>query len=184
MFQLSSLNPPSFVCGVGPVTQHCTSITMNDKSGPHKIFQITKCIKIVYNTLPHSSIIRLWRRTGESSQPHHHQDRQLRLLQKIEIKKLISFFYHFPPILPYSSIIGLWRRTEESLQHYHHRDRQLRPDKIFKIKKFNMIPLTFPYYPRSFIHHPFVAQGQRIITAAPSPRSTVPPLTKYSKKKN
>ncbi|GFU78167.1 hypothetical protein TNCV_837301 [Trichonephila clavipes] len=34
---------PTFICGAGPENQHMTSITKNDNSGPHKIFNRKRC---------------------------------------------------------------------------------------------------------------------------------------------
>ncbi|GFW19355.1 hypothetical protein TNCV_1602501 [Trichonephila clavipes] len=34
---------PTFICGAGPENQHMTSITKNDNSSPHKIFNRKRC---------------------------------------------------------------------------------------------------------------------------------------------
>ncbi|GFV30457.1 hypothetical protein TNCV_1203231 [Trichonephila clavipes] len=78
-------------------------------------------------------------------------------LTKYSKEKLISFLYHFPPTLPHSSIIRLWRRAGESSHQHHHQDPQLRPSQNIRNKKNYIIPLRFPSYPPSFLHHPFVA---------------------------
>ncbi|GFX97770.1 hypothetical protein TNCV_456491 [Trichonephila clavipes] len=57
---------PTFICGAGPENQHMTSITKNDNSSPHKIFNRKKMLNRFYfpPTLPHSTHIRLWCRAG------------------------------------------------------------------------------------------------------------------------
>ncbi|GFU78169.1 hypothetical protein TNCV_837321 [Trichonephila clavipes] len=57
---------PTFICGAGPENQHMTSITKNDNSSPHKIFNRKKMLNRLYfpPTLPHSTHIRLWCRAG------------------------------------------------------------------------------------------------------------------------
>ncbi|GFX48893.1 hypothetical protein TNCV_2796861 [Trichonephila clavipes] len=78
-FLLPSRIPPTFFCGTGPENQHMTSITKNDNSGPHKMFKRKKMLNRLHfpPTLPHSTHILLWRRTGEPTHDLHHQERQL-----------------------------------------------------------------------------------------------------------
>ncbi|GFX95165.1 hypothetical protein TNCV_4921081 [Trichonephila clavipes] len=100
------------------------------KGGGSPRSEPTKCIKIVYNTLPHSSIIRLWRTTGESSQPHHHQIDRSRPHKIFEIKKVIRFPTYPPSFLHHPFV----RRFGESSQHNHLRDRQIRPSQNIRNK--------------------------------------------------
>ncbi|GFX97780.1 hypothetical protein TNCV_456591 [Trichonephila clavipes] len=69
-FPPTSRIPPTFICGAGPENQHMTSITKNDNSGPHKIFNRKKMLNRFYfpPTLPHSTHIRLWCRAGNPTQ--------------------------------------------------------------------------------------------------------------------
>ncbi|GFW19359.1 hypothetical protein TNCV_1602541 [Trichonephila clavipes] len=57
---------PTFICGAGPENKHMSSITKNDNSSPHKIFNRKKMLNRFYfpPTLPHSTHIRLWCRAG------------------------------------------------------------------------------------------------------------------------
>ncbi|GFX97773.1 hypothetical protein TNCV_456521 [Trichonephila clavipes] len=87
-----------------------TSITKNDNSSPHKIFNRKKMLNRLYFPpirIPH---IHLWCRTGnqhmtsitknDNSGPHKIFNR----------KKMLNRFY-FPPTLPHSTHIRLWCRA-------------------------------------------------------------------------
>ncbi|GFW41230.1 hypothetical protein TNCV_842701 [Trichonephila clavipes] len=113
-FPPTSLIPPTFFCCAGPENQHMTSFTKNDNSGHHKILKRKKILKRLYfpPTLPHSTHIVLWRRTGEPTHDLFHQERQLRPSQNIQTKKKILNRLYFPPTLPHSTHIFLWRRPE------------------------------------------------------------------------
>ncbi|GFW19357.1 hypothetical protein TNCV_1602521 [Trichonephila clavipes] len=43
---------PTFICGAGPENQHMTSITKNDNSSPHKIFNRKKMLNRFISHLP------------------------------------------------------------------------------------------------------------------------------------
>ncbi|GFU66206.1 hypothetical protein TNCV_2858791 [Trichonephila clavipes] len=103
-----------------------TSITKNDNSGPHKIFNRKKMLNRFYfpPTLPHSTHIRLLcragyptkgpqskerqlRPTGEQAHELHHQERQLQPSQNIQQKKMLNrFISHLPSRIPPTFICG------------------------------------------------------------------------------
>ncbi|GFW41224.1 hypothetical protein TNCV_842641 [Trichonephila clavipes] len=141
-----------------------TSFTKNDNSGHHKIFKRKKILNRLYfpPTLPHSTHIVLWRRTGEPTHDLFHQERQLRPSQNIQTKKILNRLY-FPPTLPHSTHIVLWRRTGEPTHDLFHQERQLRPSQNIQTKK-DIKSFIFPTYPPSFHPHCFVAQYRRTNT--------------------
>ncbi|GFX97783.1 hypothetical protein TNCV_456621 [Trichonephila clavipes] len=83
---LPSRIPPTFVCGAGPENQHMTSINQERQLRPSQNMQKKKMLNRFYfpPTLPHSTHILLWRRTGEPTHDLHHQERQLRPTQNIQ----------------------------------------------------------------------------------------------------
>ncbi|GFU44695.1 hypothetical protein TNCV_1980101 [Trichonephila clavipes] len=88
--------------------QHMTSIPKRQPmtSSYHKIFKQKKIFNFLYfpPTLPHSTHIVLWRRTGKPTHDLSHQERQFRPSQNIQTKKILNRLY-FPPTLPHTTHI-------------------------------------------------------------------------------
>ncbi|GFU66205.1 hypothetical protein TNCV_2858781 [Trichonephila clavipes] len=155
---------PTFICGAGPENQHMTSITKNDNSGPHKIFNRKKMLNRFYfpPTLPHSTHILLLCRTGYPTQDLFQKNDNSGRHKIFKRKKMLNRLY-FPPNLPHSTNILLWRRTGEPTHDLHHQERQLRPSQNIHKKK-DVKSFIFPTYPPAFHPHCFVAQYRRTNT--------------------
>ncbi|GFX48892.1 hypothetical protein TNCV_2796851 [Trichonephila clavipes] len=129
-----------------------TSITKNDNSVPHKMFKRKKKMLNRLHfppTLPHSTHILLWRRTGEPTHDLHHQERQ----QNVQKKKDV---FTFPPSRT------KWRTENQHMTSITKNDNS-GPHKMFKRKK-DVKSFTFPSYPPAFHPHSFVAQDRRTNT--------------------
>ncbi|GFW41226.1 hypothetical protein TNCV_842661 [Trichonephila clavipes] len=114
-----------------------TSFTKNDNSGHHKIFKRKKILNRLYfpPTLPHSTHIVLWRRTGEPTHDLFHQERQLRPSQNIQTKKILNRLY-FPPTLPHSTHIVFGAGPENQHMTSFTKNDNSGHHKIFKRKRY------------------------------------------------
>ncbi|GFX48895.1 hypothetical protein TNCV_2796881 [Trichonephila clavipes] len=135
-------------------------------------------------TLPHSTHILLWRRTGEPTHDLHHQERQLRPSQNVQKKKNVKSFTFPLPTHPHSFVAripptffcgpGVQKHmTGEPTHDLHHQEREPThdlhhqerpgPHKMFKRKKM----LNRLHFPPTLPHSTdilFVAQDRRTNT--------------------
>ncbi|GFX97775.1 hypothetical protein TNCV_456541 [Trichonephila clavipes] len=90
-----------------------TSITKNDNSSPHKIFNRKKMLNRFYfpPTLPHSTHIRLWCRSRISNTGPPSTKTTTPAVTKYSIEKKMLNRFYFPPTLPHSTHIRLWCRA-------------------------------------------------------------------------
>ncbi|GFX97766.1 hypothetical protein TNCV_456451 [Trichonephila clavipes] len=165
-------------------TFHMTSITKNDNSGKHKIFNRKKMFNRFYfpPTLPHSTQHSFVLPGGNPTQFLLTKNDNSGRHKIFKRKKMLNRFY-FPSTLPHSTHIRLWAGPEIQHRTSITKNDNSGPHKIFNKKK-DVKSILFPTYPPAFHPHSFVVPGWKSNTGPLSPRMTTPAVTKYAKKKD